>query len=71
MSELELFIGSSAPERNDILPPKHCHTKGSGRCSKGGKEKAMVQQQKRKRLYKAFGEQGYHDSCNCPSKPSS
>ena len=28
MSELESFIGSSAPERIDNLPPKHCQTKG-------------------------------------------
>ncbi|KAJ8438593.1 hypothetical protein Cgig2_031342 [Carnegiea gigantea] len=30
MSELESYIGSSAPKQIDILPPKHCHTKGSG-----------------------------------------
>ena len=71
MSELESFIGSSAPERIYILPPKHCHIKGSGKRLKGGKEKAMEHQQKRKRLCKACGEQSYHDSRNCPSKPSS
>ncbi|KAJ8420928.1 hypothetical protein Cgig2_017124 [Carnegiea gigantea] len=45
MSELESFIGSSAPERIDILPPKHCHAKRSGKRLKGGKEKAMKQQE--------------------------
>ncbi|KAJ8444809.1 hypothetical protein Cgig2_034044 [Carnegiea gigantea] len=44
MSELESFIGSSAPERIDIVPPKHCHTKGSGKRLKGGKERAIKQQ---------------------------
>ncbi|KAJ8443465.1 LOW QUALITY PROTEIN: hypothetical protein Cgig2_026252 [Carnegiea gigantea] len=47
ISELKLFIGSSVPERIDILPLKHCHTKGSGKFLKGGKEKSMEQQQKR------------------------
>jgi len=37
ISELESFIGSSALERIDMLPPKHCHTKGSGKRLKGGK----------------------------------
>jgi len=31
MSKLELFIGSSAPDQMDILPPKQCNTKGSGK----------------------------------------
>ena len=53
MSELESFIGSSAPDQIDILPPKQCNTKGSGKRIKGGKEKAMEQQGKRLRLYKA------------------
>ena len=69
--ELESFIGSSARERIDILPPKQCHTKGSGKRLKGGKEKSMEQQQKRQRLCKACGQQGYHDSRNCPSKQPS
>ena len=70
MSELESFIGSSAPEQIDILPPKQCNTKGSGKRIKGGKEKAMEQQSKRLRLCKACGQQAYHDSRNCPSKLS-
>ncbi|KAJ8424069.1 hypothetical protein Cgig2_028742 [Carnegiea gigantea] len=61
MSELKSFIRSSAPERIDILPPKHCHTKGSGKRLKGGKEKAIEQQQKRKRICKVCGEQSYHE----------
>jgi len=60
ISELESFIGSSALERIDILPPKHCHTKGRGKRLKGGKEKSIEQQQKRQRLCKACGQQGYH-----------
>jgi len=71
ISELESFIGLSALERIDILPPKQCHTKGSDKCLKGGKEKSMEQQQKRQRLCKAYGQQDYHDSCNCPSKLAS
>ena len=43
LSELESFIGSSAPEQIDILPPKQCNTNGSGKRIKGGKEKAMDQ----------------------------
>jgi len=31
MSELESFIGLSALEQIDILPPKQCNTKGSGK----------------------------------------
>jgi len=46
ISELESFIGSSAPEQVDILPPKLSNTKGSGKRLKGGKEKAMEQQPK-------------------------
>jgi len=68
MSELESFIGSTAPEQIDILPPKQCNTKGSGKRIKGGKEKAMEQQGKRLRLCKACGQQAYHDSHNCPTK---
>ena len=70
ISELESFTGSSALERIDILPPKHCHTKGSGKRLKGGKEKSMEQQQKRQKLCRTSGQQSYHDSCNCPSKLS-
>ncbi|KAJ8437837.1 hypothetical protein Cgig2_000391 [Carnegiea gigantea] len=62
ISALESFVGSSVPERIDILPPKQCHTKGSGKRLKGGKEKSIEQQQKRQRLCKACGQQCYHDS---------
>jgi len=44
LSELESFIGSSAPEQIDILPRKQCNTKGSGKRSKREKEKAVEQQ---------------------------
>ncbi|KAJ8453240.1 hypothetical protein Cgig2_008124 [Carnegiea gigantea] len=71
ISELESFMGSSAPEQIDILPPKQCNTKGSGKRLKGGKEKSMEQQAKQLRLCKACGQQAYHDSRNCPSKSSS
>ena len=70
ISKLESFIGSSAPEHIDILPPKKCNTKGSGKRLKGGKEQAMEQQQKRLRLCRGCGQQAYHDSRNCPSKLS-
>jgi len=70
MSELESFIGLNAPEQIDILPPKQCNTKGSGKRIKGGKEKAMEQQGKRLRLCKACGQQAYHDSRNRPTKLS-
>jgi len=60
-----------APDQIDILPPKQCNTKGSGKRIKGGKEKVMEQQGKRLRLCKACGEQAYHDSRNCPTKLSS
>jgi len=43
MSELESFIGSSAPDQVDVLPPKQCNTKGSGKRIKGGKEKSIEQ----------------------------
>jgi len=56
ISELESFIGSSAPEQVDILPPEYCHTKGSGKHIKGGKEIAIEQQQRRMRLCKACGQ---------------
>ncbi|KAJ8434787.1 hypothetical protein Cgig2_033737 [Carnegiea gigantea] len=70
ISELESFIGSSAPEQIDILPPRQCNTKGSGKRLKSGKEKAMEQQAKMLRLCKACGQQAYHDSRNCPTKLS-
>lgn len=71
VNELESFIGSSAPDQIEILPPKQSHTKGSDKRIKGEKEKAMEQQGKRLRLCKGCGEQAYHDSRNCPTKLSS
>ena len=68
VSQLEYFIGSTAPEKIEILPPKQSSTKGSGKRIKGGKEQAIEQQQKRKRLCKSCGEQVYHDSRNRPKK---
>jgi len=70
MSELESFIGLSAPEQIDILPTKQCNTKGSSKRIKGGKEKAMEQQGKRLILCKACGQQAYHDTCNFQTKLS-
>ena len=68
VSQLEYFIGSTAPEKIEILPPRQSSTKGSGKRIKGGKEQAIEQQQKRKRLCKSCGEQVYHDGRNCPKK---
>jgi len=70
LSELESFISSSAPKQIDILLPKQCNTKGSGKRIKGGKEKEMDQQSRKLRLCKACGQQTYHDSRNCPTKLS-
>lgn len=53
LNEVETFIGSSIPNEIEFLPPEPSHTKGCGKQIKGGKEKAMEQQQKRKRLCKA------------------
>ena len=71
ISKLESFIRSNAPEKIDVLPPKYCHTEGSSKRINGGKEIAMEQQKKRMRHCKACGQQGYHDSRNCPLKLSS
>ena len=68
MSELKSFIRSSAPDQIDILPPKQCSTKGSGKRIKGGKDKVIEQQIKRLRLCKACGQQTYHDRHNSPTK---
>ncbi|KAJ1380059.1 Zinc finger, PMZ-type [Sesbania bispinosa] len=46
LNELESFVGSTVPEKVDILPPQPSNTKGCGKQIKGGKEKAMEQQQK-------------------------
>jgi len=68
VSQVEYFIGSIAPKKIEILSPKQSSTKGSGKRIKGGKEQAIEQQQKRKRLCKSCGEQVYHASRNCPKK---
>ncbi|XP_057432975.1 protein FAR1-RELATED SEQUENCE 5-like [Lotus japonicus] len=69
--DLQTFVGSNIPKEVEILPPRVSKTKGSGRRIKGGKEKAVEQQQKRTRLCRTCGEHGIHDSRNCPSKASS
>ena len=51
--ELESFIGSNILDSIEIHPPQYSKTKGSGKRLKGGKEKAMEQQQKKTRLCKA------------------
>lgn len=71
IQELESFIGSTIPQKIEILPPKHVNTKGSGKRIKGGKEKSMEQQQKKPRLCKMCNKMEYHDSRNCPTKTSS
>lgn len=55
----------------EFHPPEPSNTKGCGNQIKGGKEKAMAQQQKRKRLCKVCMQYAYHDSHNCPTKSSS
>ncbi|KAJ1381231.1 Zinc finger, PMZ-type [Sesbania bispinosa] len=69
-NNLQAFIGSNIPKEVDILPPQFSKTKGSGKRIKGGKEKAIQQQQKRTRLCKACGQHAFHDSRNCPLKSS-
>ncbi|XP_058753620.1 protein FAR1-RELATED SEQUENCE 5-like [Vicia villosa] len=71
LDEVEVFIGSTIPKEIDILPPEPSNTKGCGKRIKGGKEKAMEQQQKRTRFCKACKQYAYHDSRNCPRKSSS
>ncbi|KAG5035545.1 hypothetical protein JHK87_010455 [Glycine soja] len=71
LHDLESFIGSNVPMEIAILPPQTSNTKGCGKQIKGGKEKAMEQQQKRRRRCKACKQYAYHDSRNCPTKPSS
>jgi hypothetical protein len=43
----DLILGSNIPDEVEILPPKFAKTKGSGKRIKGGKEKAIEQQQKK------------------------
>lgn len=71
LHDLKSFIGSNVPMEIAILPPQTSNTKGCGKQIKGGKEKAMEQQQKRRRRCKACKQYAYHDSRNCPTKPSS
>jgi len=71
LDELEAFIGSNVPKTIEVFPPEPSKTKGSGKRIKGGKEKAMEQQQKRTRLCKSCKQFASHDSRNCPTKPSS
>ena len=68
--DLRTFIGSSIPTEVEIHPPRLSKTKGSGKRIKGGKEKAIEQQQKRTRLCRACGQYATHDSRNCPHKSS-
>ncbi|KAJ1378335.1 Zinc finger, PMZ-type [Sesbania bispinosa] len=68
--DLQAFIGSNIPKEVDILPPQFSKTKGSGKRIKGGKDKAIQQQQKRTRLCKACSQHTFHDSRNCPLKSS-
>jgi len=46
LDEVELFIGLKVPKQVEVLPHEHSYTKGGGKHIKGGKEKAMKQQQK-------------------------
>ncbi|KAJ1435398.1 Zinc finger, PMZ-type [Sesbania bispinosa] len=68
--EVEPFIGCNLPIDVEIHPPQLSKTKGSGKRIKGGKEKAIEQQQKRTRLCRTCGQHAYHDSRNCPKKSS-
>jgi hypothetical protein len=69
--DLQTLVSSNIPEEVEILPPKCSKTKGSGKRLKGGKEKVVEQQQKKtKRHCNTCGEYVYHDSRNCPKKPS-
>ncbi|KAJ1413272.1 FAR1-related protein [Sesbania bispinosa] len=70
IDDLQIFIGSNIPTEVEIFPPQFLKTKGSGKRIKGGKEKAVEQQQKRTRLCKTCGQHAYHDSRNCLQKAS-
>jgi len=70
-SDVEAFIGLNVPKKIHVLPPEPSNTKGCGKRIKGGKEKAIDQQQKRTRLCKTCKRFASHDSCNCPTKSSS
>ncbi|PNY00107.1 protein FAR1-related sequence 5-like [Trifolium pratense] len=68
--DIQTFIGSNIPDQVEILPPKMSKTKGSGKRIKGGKEKAIEQQQKRPRHCNTCNQYVTHDSRNCPQKTS-
>lgn len=70
-SDVEAFIGLNVPKKIHVLPPEPSNTKGCGKRIKGGKEKAIDQQQKRTRLCKTCKRFASHDSRNCPTKSSS
>lgn len=83
--DIEFLIGAIAPTETLIKPPKISKNKESGpsgekaatsgtesdKWLKGDKEKAIEQQQKKKRVCRGCGELGYHDIRNCPEKLSS
>jgi hypothetical protein len=71
LDEVETFLGCNVPKKIDILPPELSHTKGCGKRIKGGKEKAMEQQQNSTRQCKTCLKYAPHDSRNCPTKSSS
>ncbi|KAK2383722.1 protein FAR1-RELATED SEQUENCE [Trifolium repens] len=70
LDEVEALIGVNVPKKVEILPPKPSHTKGCGKRIKGGKEKAMEQQQKSIRQCHTCKQYAPHDSRNCPAKSS-
>ncbi|XP_021733064.1 protein FAR-RED IMPAIRED RESPONSE 1-like [Chenopodium quinoa] len=53
---------------NDVHVPNEVHVPNSDKRMKSDREKSIEQSQKKKRLCKACGELGYHDSRNCPRK---
>jgi hypothetical protein len=71
LDEVETFLGCNVPKKIDVLPPELSHTKGCGKRIKGGKEKAMEQQQNSTRQCKTCLKYAPHDSRNCPTKSSS
>ncbi|XP_074298524.1 uncharacterized protein LOC141629418 [Silene latifolia] len=67
-AEIEMLIGSKIPSEVSVLPPKKCKNKGSGRRITSNKEKAVQENAKPLRKYRACGEMTHHDSRNCPSR---
>ncbi|XP_021737333.1 protein FAR1-RELATED SEQUENCE 5-like [Chenopodium quinoa] len=53
---------------NDTPIPNDTHVPNSNKRMKSDREKAVEQSQKKKRLCRACGELGHHDSRNCPGK---